>query len=232
MKVSWAARIEVDNVNIHPYVDAVNTLDDVGFMANATRPYHHGDLRTALIAEAAAMIADRGVRSVTMRALGRRLEVSRAAPYRHFADKGALMVAVAAAGFERLQGLLAAIDADSPSDSPDRLPRMGEAYVRFALENPAYYRLMYGREALARVDVPELRDAANALFDGLVGIFLMQQRAGVIRRQDPRAQAYVAWGAVHGLASLLVDGQILTAVDVDRLIQEMGVILMEGLRAR
>jgi AcrR family transcriptional regulator len=232
MKVSWAARTEVYNVNIYPDVDVVNTFDDVGFMANSSRPYHHGDLRTALIAEAAAMIAESGVRSVTMRALGRRLEVSRGAAYRHFTDKGALMVAVAAAGFERLQGLLAAIDADSPVDSPDRLPRMGEAYVRFALENPAYYRLMYGREALARIDVPKLREAANALFDGLVGIFLMQQRAGVIRRQDPRAQAYVAWGAVHGLASLLVDGQILTAVDVDRLIQEMGVILMEGLRAR
>ena len=232
MKVSWAAHIEVDNVNIHSDVDAVNTFDELVFMPNSTRPYHHGDLRTALIAEAAAMIAESGAGSVTMRALGRRLEVSRAAAYRHFADKGALMVAVAAAGFARLQGLLAAIDADSPADSPHRLPRMGEAYVRFALENPAYYRLMYGREALARVDVPELREAANALFDGLVGIFLMQQRAGVIRRQDPRAQAYVAWGAVHGLASLLIDGQILTAVDVDRLIQQMGATLMEGLRAR
>jgi AcrR family transcriptional regulator len=232
MTVNRAARIEVDDVNIHVYVDGVNTLVHVGFMANTTRPYHHGDLRTALIAEAATMIAEGGAGSVTMRALGRRLEVSRAAAYRHFADKGALMVAVAASGFERLSTLLEEIDAGSAGDSPDRLPRMGEAYVRFALENPAYYRLMYGREALARVDVPELREAANALFDGLVGVFLVQQRAGVIRRQDPRAQAYVAWGAAHGLASLLIDGQILTAVDVDRLIQQMGVTLMEGLRAR
>ncbi len=72
-------------------------------MTNQTGRYHHGDLRAALLAEAAAMIAEEGVVSVTMRAIGRRLGVSRAAPYRHFADKNALLVAVAADGFNRLK---------------------------------------------------------------------------------------------------------------------------------
>ena len=63
--------------------------------------YHHGDLRSALLAEAAVMISEGGTSSVTMRATGRRLGVSRFAPYRHFADKSALLVAVAAAGFDR-----------------------------------------------------------------------------------------------------------------------------------
>jgi AcrR family transcriptional regulator len=199
-------------------------------MTDQARAYHHGDLRAALLDEAAAMIAEGGAGSVTMRALGRRLGVSRAAAYRHFEDKTALMVAVATAGFSRLRDRLQAVDAGAPRSSVERIRRMGEEYVRFALENPAHYRLMYGREGLARRDVPELREAGNALFEHLVDVIQAYQDSGMIKRQDPRAQAYVAWSAVHGLASLLLDGQILTAVDVDRLIRQTTRTVLDGMR--
>jgi AcrR family transcriptional regulator len=199
-------------------------------MTDQARAYHHGDLRAALLDEAAAMIAEGGAGSVTMRALGRRLGVSRAAAYRHFEDKTALMVAVATAGFSRLRDRLQAVDAGAPRSSVERIRRMGEEYVRFALENPAHYRLMYGREGLARRDVPELREAGNALFEHLVDVIQAYQDSGMIKRQDPRAQAYVAWSAVHGLASLLIDGQILTAVDVDRLIRQTTRTVLDGMR--
>ena len=193
--------------------------------------YHHGDLRAALLAEAAAMIDEGGTLSVTMRAIGRRLGVSRSAPYRHFADKSALLVAVAAAGFDRLRERLEAVGAGAPGAAIERLPQVGEVYVRFALENPGHYRLMYGKEAISREDLPELREVANALFDALVHIVETYQRSGTIKRQDPRLQAYVAWGAVHGLASLLIEGQILTAVDVDELIRQTTSTLLDGMRA-
>ena len=192
--------------------------------------YHHGNLRSALVAEAAAMIAEGGLASVTMRAIGQRLGVSRAAPYRHFADKAALLVAVAAAGFERLGESLAA--ADAPGPSVERFRRMGEEYVRFALENPAQYRLMYGEGALARDDAPELREAADALFDQLVAEIRGHQRSGLLKRQDPEVQAYVAWSAVHGLASLLIEGQIQAAADVDDLIRQATRTVLEGMRSR
>jgi AcrR family transcriptional regulator len=201
-------------------------------MTDNAGAYHHGDLRAALLAEAAAMIAERGAGSVTMRALGRRLGVSRAAPYRHFADKNALLVEVAAAGFERLKGRLQTIDAGAPRSGAGRLLRMGEEYVRFALENPAHYRLMYGKEALTREDVPELREAANALFEQLVDVIQDDQRSGAIKRQDPRTQAYVAWSAVHGLASLVIEGQILATVDVDGLARQTTLTLLDGMRVR
>ncbi|MFQ5512275.1 MAG: WHG domain-containing protein [Candidatus Krumholzibacteriia bacterium] len=200
-------------------------------MAGRTGRYHHGDLRAALLAEAAAMIADGGVSSVTMRAISGRLGVSRAAPYRHFTDKSALLVAVAAAGFEHLKNRLQAIDAGAPGSSVERFRRMGEAYVRFALENPAHYRLMYGKEALARRDVPELREAGDALLALLVGVVQAHQHSGGIKRRDPLTQAYVMWSAVHGLASLLVDGQI-EANDVDGLIRQTTRTLLDGLRVR
>jgi AcrR family transcriptional regulator len=200
-------------------------------MSEPMRAYHHGDLRAALLDEAAAMIAERGTESVTMRALGERLGVSRAAPYRHFEDKTALLVAVAASGFRRLSERLQKIGAGAPRSSVERVRRMGEEYVRFALENPAHYRLMYGREAMGRQNLPELRDAGSDLFEQLVDVIRAYQESGGIRRQDPRAQAYVAWSAVHGLASLLIEGQIMSTVDVDALIRQTTQTVLHGMRA-
>ncbi len=176
------------------------------------------------------MISEGGAASVTMRAIGGRLGVSRAAPYRHFPDKTALLIAVAVQGFERLRGRLESIAADSPSRL-DRLLRMGEEYVRFALEHPAHYRLMWGKEAIARQDEPELREAAGALLQHLVGVIESHQTRGEIGPGDSRARAYVAWSAVHGLASLLIEGQIDPKVDVEGLIRQTTETLLAGLRA-
>ncbi len=201
-------------------------------MTNQAGAYHHGDLRAALLAEAAVMIAEGGAASVTMREIGRRLGVSRAAAYRHFADKTALLVAVAAAGFDRLKDRLQASGAGAQRSSVERLRSMGDEYVRFALENPAHYRLMYGKEALTREDQPELQEAAHALFEQFVGVIQAHQRSGAIKRQDPRAQAYVAWSAVHGLASLWIEGQILATDDIDGLIRQTTQTVLDGMRVR
>ena len=199
-------------------------------MTNQTGPYHHGDLRAALLAEAAAMIAEGGAASVTMRAIGRRLGVSRAAPYRHFADKTVLLAGVAADGFDRLRNRLQNIDGGGPRSSVEHFRHMGEEYVRFAVENPAHYRLMYGKEALARQERPELREAAIALFEQLVSVIQAHQRSGAIKRQDARAQAYVAWSAVHGLASLWIEGHIQATDDIDGLIRQTTRTILDGMR--
>lgn len=200
-------------------------------MSEQISKYHHGNLRAALLTEAAAMIANGGVASVTMRTISGRLGVSRSALYRHFPDRSALMVAVAAAGFQRLTDRLESIDAVAPRSSIERFRRMGEEYVRFALENPAHYRLMFGKDALTRQDVPELREAADALLALSVSVIRAHQRSGGIKRGDPKAQAYVAWSAVHGLASLVIEGHI-DKGDVDNLIRQTTRTLLDGLRVR
>ncbi len=199
-------------------------------MTDQDGAYHHGDLQAALLEEAATMIAEGGAASLTMREIGRRLGVSRAAPYRHFPDKTALLVAVAKAGFTRLGRRLQTVDMGASESGLEQLRRIGEEYVRFALENPAHYRLMYGKEALTRKDLPELRGAANALFEQLVAVFQVHQRSGAIKRQDPRVQAYVAWSAVHGLASLVIEGQIMAPVDIDELVQQTTQTVLDGMR--
>jgi AcrR family transcriptional regulator len=201
-------------------------------MSNGTSTYHHGDLRAALVAEAAIMIADGGAAGVTMREIGSRLGVSRAAPYRHFPDKAALLIAVAASGFQQLSAELAAVEEGAHTSGIERFRQMGETYVRFAIKNPAHYRLMYGREALTRQEVPELRAAANTLFEQLVALFRAHQESGDLKQEDPHAQAYVAWSAVHGLASLVVDGQIQSEADVDALVRQTTGTLLDGMRVR
>src|SRR5688572_20608478 len=105
--------------------------------------YHHGDLRRALVQEAVRTIHKNGVDSLTLRAVGEQLGVSRTALYRHFADKAALLAAVAGEGFRlfRLE-LLAAWQ--QGRNAREGFDAMGVAYVRFAIRNPSHYRIMFG----------------------------------------------------------------------------------------
>ncbi|MER1968491.1 TetR/AcrR family transcriptional regulator [Castellaniella sp. GW247-6E4] len=168
-------------------------------MSTSSQKYHHGDLRKALLNEGMALVQESGPEALTLRALARRLGVSAMAPYRHYSDKQALLTAIAADGFRQLQTRLeAAEDADEPSRSP--LLREGIAYVLFALDQPALFRLMFGANRPKDQD-PEL-DTARA---GAFGALLRHMRGDAT--SDERAvQARGCWSLVHGLASLLLDG--------------------------
>ncbi len=200
-------------------------------MSIEKKPYHHGHLRAALLEEAARMIAEAGAERVTMRALSRRVGVSHTAPYRHFTDKEALLVAVAAEGFARLKARLQALGVPDQDDDLAHFQQMGVTYIQFAIENPAHYRLMYGKEALRRAQYPQLQAAADAAYAELVGIIEAYQATGTIKSENSHALAYIAWSTVHGLASLLVDGQMRYPEDVEALARLTTTILLEGMKA-
>src|SRR5688572_10368039 len=105
--------------------------------------YHHGDLRRALLQAALRTIQKHGFAALTLRAVGDELGVSRTALYRHFADKSALLTAVAAEGFRMLRVQLSEAWEGKGRGLPG-FDAMGEAYVRFALEHPWHYRVMFG----------------------------------------------------------------------------------------
>ena len=107
------------------------------------RPYHHGNLRRALLDEALATIRAEGVDGLTLREIGARVGVSRTALYRHFADKRALLAAVATEGFRTLRQQLITAWEDGGRGRA-AFDSMGVAYVRFAVANPAHYRVMFG----------------------------------------------------------------------------------------
>jgi AcrR family transcriptional regulator len=190
--------------------------------------YHHPDLRTALLAAAAAALTEAGPEALTMRALAARVGVSRTAAYRHFASKSDLLAGVAEEGFRRLAGIL---DAARQAADLDALVAQGVAYVRFAVEHPAHYQLMYGREALSRAEHAGLHTAAEAAYDALVGTLEEKQAGGLLRPADPLQLAYVVWSLLHGLASLLVDGQMEPPEDLDALARLSVRALLDGLAA-
>src|SRR5918992_645321 len=172
----------------------------------ARRPYHHGNLRRALLDETLATIRDDGVDGLTLREIGARLGVSHAALYRHFADKRALLTAVATEGFRTLRQQLVAAWEDG-GGGPAASQSMGVAYVRFAVANPSHYRVMFSRFVDAEPQEPDLAAEAGGAFQALVNAVGALQREGVVRGDDPVLLARFVWAVVHGVAMLAIDSQ-------------------------
>lgn len=177
------------------------------------RPYHHGDLRAALIAAGLAILAEEGAAALTVRAAARRAGVSHNAPYRHFADKTALLAAIAQEGFEALAADLERARAGAGETARTQLAATGWAYVRYALAHPDHMRVMFGDLSPIPSGYPELAAAGARAFSVLVTVLEEGQARGEIIEGDPRQVALTAWGLVHGLSLLLLDRQIPVAND-------------------
>jgi AcrR family transcriptional regulator len=172
-----------------------------------SRPYHHGALRAALIAEALLVIAEHGEAALSLRDLARRLGVSHAAPQRHFPTLDALLAAIAEEGF----GLLAAtVEVAVPSSaSPvDRLADAGWAYVRFALDHPNHFRVMFSGRLSQTQPSPPLQAVMSRAYSVLLGTIEAGQSAGQMADGDATELATAAWAQVHGLASLLIERRL------------------------
>jgi AcrR family transcriptional regulator len=161
--------------------------------------YHHGDLRGALVGAAMDLLEEGGEAELSLRAVARRAGVSAAAPYRHYDDREALVSAVAAVGYRELAERLAAAH-PSPS-TPDELASAAVAYVQFALERPALFRIMFGQPCDRDSDERVAATAAVSLYV-----------RGIVERTFPQADsealATAVWALVHGLAFLHLDGKL------------------------
>lgn len=163
--------------------------------------YHHGNLRQALLEEGLILLAEHGG-EFSLRELARRVEVTANACYRHFANKDALLMALAAEGFRRLRANQAKAEEKAAKDS--RLLAGGYSYLHFAHDNPALFRLMFGG-IQSRGRSEELEEASRASFDTLKMAVAHVQGKQVDDSSVSRA-ALRAWGLVHGLSHLLLDG--------------------------
>ena len=171
------------------------------------RPYHHGNLRRALLDEALSTIRAEGVDGLTLREIGARVGVSRTALYRHFADKRALLAAVATEGFRTLrQQLVASWEAGGRGRAA--FESMGVVYVRFAAANPSHYRVMFGGFVDPNACDPELAAEAAGAFQALVDALAALQGDGTMRAEDTVTMARFVWAVVHGVAMLGIDGQL------------------------
>jgi AcrR family transcriptional regulator len=165
--------------------------------------YHHGDLRRALIDAALSLVADGSVADLSLREVARRAGVTYAAPYHHFADKSALLAAVAGQGFEQLVAELERAAARRTTLESELLA-MAEAYVAFAMTHPAHYRVMFLPDVKQSPDADELRAVADRSF-GMLQQRVARGRAGESERAH-QVLATTVWAALHGLSLLAIDG--------------------------
>jgi AcrR family transcriptional regulator len=168
-------------------------------MAISKATYHHGDLRAALVRAAMELLEESGERALSLRAVARRAGVSPAAPYRHYSDREALVSAVATVGYRELAERLAAAH-PSPA-TPEELADAAIAYVQFALDRPALFRIMFGEPCEGDNDE---RDAATAAVTHYVRAIVER----TFPRADVEALATAIWALVHGLAFLHLDGKL------------------------
>jgi len=163
------------------------------------RPYHHGDLSRALIDAARRILEAEGPAALTLRAVAREAGVSPAAPYHHFKDKTELMEAVARGGWEALDGAIvgARREAASPGEA---LSAIGLAYVNFARENPALYRLMYDTSR-DRTAMPKYANEDDSGYRQVQSA-LVEAGADPTDGQELQLATIALWCAAHGLAEM------------------------------
>jgi AcrR family transcriptional regulator len=174
-------------------------------MSEATKPYHHGDLRRALIETALNMLDEDNGWHFTLREVARRAGVSHAAPYKHFPDKAALLAELADQGFKGLRQALEAARPSSPAHHREEFIDMSRAYVHYGAANPNLYGLMFSADARQAVSVDMTEDAEAAL-NVLMELIDQGQKQGWLRTRDIRAQAVACWAQLHGLTLLTING--------------------------
>ncbi|MEV7590335.1 TetR/AcrR family transcriptional regulator [Streptomyces sp. NPDC089922] len=197
-------------------------------LVHAETPYHHGNLRAALLERAEAVLASQGADSLSLRGLARDLGVSHAAPGRHFRDRRALLDALAVTGFHRLNERMRA-EADAPGPVTDRLAGLGRAYVDFAVAHAPLLSLMFTAKH-ADESTPELRELGHRSLEIAAGLITDAQREGAVRAGDPGRLAQVAFSTLHGLALLAV-GSLLEDTPLPEATELALDVLLTGLAA-
>lgn len=189
----------------------------------ARKSYHHGDLRQALIEAATEVLRERGVAGFTLRECARRAGVSHAAPAHHFGDVTGLLSAVAAEGFRQLSAVLDDADAGATDDLDERFSATIRSYVDFARSRPELFRVMFRRDLLDEAS-DELHAAAAATFARLTSVIRSQRGeddidedglVAVGSETDLQDDIMIGWCHIHGLAHLLIEGQLQPMVGED-----------------
>jgi AcrR family transcriptional regulator len=166
---------------------------------NEPKPYHHGDLRRALLRAAIAILEREGPSALSLRAVAREAGVSPAAPYHHFKDKSELLNAVAMEGFARLKTAL--VEAFAKAARDEVRSALGVAYVEFSRRQPALYRVMWDCARNGEKMPEDSHHHDDSAFD-LVKQTLREAAGGEISELDIELTAIASWCAAHGLAEI------------------------------
>jgi AcrR family transcriptional regulator len=199
-------------------------------LKTSPRPYHHGNLRQALLQAAEIALEARGVNGISLRELSREVGVSHTSPRRHFADKQALLDELAQSGFQRFEAVLAAAAKKRARNFAARLTNFAQNSVEFALKHPALWVLML--EAKHRPGAPrELLEASDAAFSNGPALIKEGQALGEIVPGDPARLSVTLSAALQGLISISTEGKF-KGVSLEALVPGIVKHILLGLRPR
>lgn len=190
-------------------------------------PYHHGDLRAALLTRAEATLREGGIDGLSLRQLARDTGVSHAAPSRHFRDKQALLDALAVTGFQRLGDRFDQAATEGPITT--RLQTVAHAYLRFAVDNPELLPLMFARRQQSASE--DIQPAVDRAFAVPIALIAEGQAAGEIVGGDPKRLGVTALAALQGLATFIGSGYT-ADYDAEHLLDDLVRHLTLGLLPR
>lgn len=172
------------------------------------KPYHHGNLKEELVSAGIAVLAKDGVNGLRLREVAAMAGVTHTAVYRHFAGKEDLLASIAEQGF---LGLVKRVDTYQKRAGPNlrkQYLESGRAYVEFAIDNPEQFRIMFSGVIRDRKAHPALEKAADESFGQLVAVVEECRTKGIIpTHRDRHVHALAAWSMLHGIATLLIEGQ-------------------------
>jgi AcrR family transcriptional regulator len=179
--------------------------------------YHHGDLKAAILAEAATLVAERGADGISLRELARVAGVSHAAPAHHFTDRRGLFTALATEGFRLL--------ADALTDARPRFIDAARAYVRFALDHPGHYAVMFDKSLYDDTDADLVAAATAAGAELSHGVGTLDDAHA---KADREGAALAAWSLVHGFSLLWLNDAVDRTGDPIATIERLAQMLFEG----
>jgi AcrR family transcriptional regulator len=171
-------------------------------------PYHHGDLKNALIEAGADILSQEGVAGLSLRKVASRAGVSHAAPYAHFADKQALIAAISTEGYRRLYDAIRAAADRHQGDPARQLVEGAWAYVKFALDDPGHFKVTMSGIVEKEQDYPAFVEMSQKSFALVRDIVRACQARGVLRPGPTDLAAVGIWSLMHGLISLLLENLI------------------------
>ena len=177
-----------------------------------TTTYHHGDLKNALIQAGVEILAREGLGGLSLRKVAKQAGVSHAAPYSHFKDKQALIAAISTEGFKELHIQIESVFAAHKDRPESLLVETSWAYLQFALNEPDRFKLMFSSVLEKEKDYPDFVEISRENFKQVVEVVEICQQGNILKAGIANLTAVSVWATVHGLAMLLLEGQISSAV--------------------
>ena len=173
-----------------------------------SKSYHHGDLKNALIKAGVEILSKEGIEGLSLRKVAQRAGVSHNAPYSHFPDKQSLIAAISTEGFKQLYDELNVAVSTYINDPKRQLQEGAWAYVQFALNNTDTFKIMFSGVLEKEKEYPAFVEISHQTFNRVVDIVRACQAAGLLRTTPPEMMAVSVWGQIHGIISLILEGQI------------------------